>query len=94
MHDYLPFMPSDSRPDSSFSTFHSGDQPASRLLFPVCCAQLPYDQYDYDPAAAAIDTNPELARLSNDLDVLALQNLHRADLVMLIGRFPGTCGLG
>lgn len=48
----------------------------------------------YDPNASSINTSPELSALRDNQDVLALRNLHRADLVMLIGYFPGTCGLG
>ena len=55
--------------------------------------QLPYDQMTYDPNVQA-NTSPELDELETNSDVLALRNLHRADLVMLMGYFPKICGLG
>ena len=52
-----------------------------------CLGQLPYGQ-------STTDSGTELDVLEVDSDVLALRNLHRADLVMLIGYFPATCGRG
>lgn len=49
--------------------------------------QLPYDKVTTDAAA-------EIAALQTNSDVSALRNLYRADLVMLIGYFPDTCGIG
>eukprot|EP00752_Nemacystus_decipiens_P004376 g3999.t1 len=49
--------------------------------------QLPYSQ-------ATIDSGTELYTMATDADVHALRDEVQADLVLLVGSFPGTCGLG
>eukprot|EP00903_Cladosiphon_okamuranus_P015479 g14291.t1 len=53
----------------------------------VSVEQLPYDQ-------ATSDTSTELQAVATNLDVQALRDELQADLVLLVGNFPGTCGRG
>ncbi|CAN0080080.1 unnamed protein product [Scytosiphon promiscuus] len=49
--------------------------------------QLPYSQ-------SSTDSSVELPKMAQDADVQALRDDVQADLVLLVGNFPGTCGLG
>ncbi|CAM9277620.1 unnamed protein product, partial [Ectocarpus sp. 12 AP-2014] len=52
--------------------------------------QLPYDQL----SPFTLDYGPELDAMTENAAVAALRDLHEADLVLLVGYFPFTCGLG
>ncbi|CAM9630488.1 unnamed protein product, partial [Ectocarpus fasciculatus] len=52
--------------------------------------QLPYDQL----SPFTTDYDPELDAMRNNAALAALRDLHEADLVLLVGYFPFTCGLG
>ncbi len=62
--------------------------PPDGLRFcPLARPQLPYDQGTTDPGT-------ELSFLRENQDVIDLRDQYGADLVVLVGNFPGTCGLG
>ncbi|CAM9373919.1 unnamed protein product, partial [Ectocarpus sp. 8 AP-2014] len=52
--------------------------------------QLPYNQMLDDTT----DYNPELEAMTGNAAVAALRDQYEADLVLLVGYFPNTCGLG
>ncbi|CAN0343608.1 unnamed protein product, partial [Scytosiphon promiscuus] len=52
--------------------------------------QLPYEQAATGSSAAY----SELVTFTFDADVAALRDTYGADLVVLVGSFSGTCGLG
>eukprot|EP00752_Nemacystus_decipiens_P014855 g13226.t1 len=60
--------------------------------------KLPYSQTTYDlndtPTEIEQQRSDELGALKNSADVLAIRDEVQADLVLLVGEFPGTCGLG
>ncbi|CAM9873433.1 unnamed protein product [Ectocarpus sp. 4 AP-2014] len=56
----------------------------------VHAGPLPYQQASLGAASA----NSELSFLSTNADVKDLRDTHGADLVVLVGSFSGTCGLG
>lgn len=68
------------------------------VLFVLPPPQLPYSQTTYDTndpdSVLATQRSAELLRMRNDADVLAIRDEVQADLVLLIGEVPGTCGLG
>lgn len=51
------------------------------------CPQLPYNQ-------ASEDDNAELRILTYNEAVETMRDDYKADLVVLVGSFPGVCGLG
>ncbi|CAM9444977.1 unnamed protein product, partial [Ectocarpus sp. 13 AM-2016] len=59
----------------------------------VRAEELPYSQMVYDPDAATIDTEPELYAMASNPDVHDLRDDYQADLVQMVGYFPGTCGI-
>ncbi|CAM9635177.1 unnamed protein product [Scytosiphon promiscuus] len=56
----------------------------------VHAGPLPYEQAGLGSSSAS----SELGILRQNADVAALRNTHGADLVVLVGSFAGTCGLG
>ncbi|CAN0406342.1 unnamed protein product, partial [Ectocarpus sp. 12 AP-2014] len=52
--------------------------------------QLPYDQL----SPFTSDYEPELRAMTDNAAVAALRDQYGADLVLLVGYFPNTCGLG
>ena len=54
---------------------------------------LPYTQVPYRNQDSNSPTE-EIVRLEEDSAVQTLRNLHRADLVMLVGWFQPGCGSG
>ena len=59
-------------------------------LFFACCPfgwQLPYAQ-------ATFGSSEGLSTVRTNTEVAALRDQYHADLVVLVGNFPDTCGLG
>ncbi|CAM9269926.1 unnamed protein product [Ectocarpus sp. 8 AP-2014] len=59
----------------------------------VRAEELPYSQMEYDPNADTISTAPELYTMASNTDVHDLRDDYQADLVQMVGYFPGTCGI-
>ncbi|CBN76176.1 PKD domain protein [Ectocarpus siliculosus] len=70
-------------------SLHSRGSPGSREL-QAGNTQLPYDQMLDDTT----DYGPELDAMTGNAAVAALRDEHEADLVLLVGYFPNTCGRG
>lgn len=56
--------------------------------------QLPYSQMDYDSGDEDITLAPEMSEFSSSTEVADLRDQYQADLVQMVGYFPGTCGAG
>lgn len=80
------------RPDHWLSLTAKLFTPSSLLQYMPLphCPQLPYEQ----AGVGEQFTGSELDKLRQRADVKALRDLYVADLVVLVGSFAGTCGLG
>lgn len=66
---------------------HQSEDSLTFWVVHFCRAQLPYNQGSTNPST-------ELSFLRTNAAVNAIRDEYFADLVVLVGNFPGTCGLG